>query len=77
MKKMLEKLQNIVEENLGAPEKPITPDTHIIDDLNADSLDLVELIMAVEEAFDITIDDSEAEHLMTVGDIIRFIESKQ
>lgn len=77
MKKMLEKLQNIVEENLGAPEKPITLDTHIIDDLNADSLDLVELIMAVEEAFDITIDDSEAEHLMTVGDIIRFIESKQ
>jgi acyl carrier protein len=73
---MLEKLQNIVEENLGAPKNPITLETHIINDLNADSLDLVELIMAVEEAFDITIDDSEAENLMTVGDIIRFIESK-
>lgn len=74
---MLEKLQKIVEDTLGVNDVEITNETHIINDLNADSLDVVELIMAIEEAFDVSIDDSEAEKMETVGDLISHLESLQ
>jgi acyl carrier protein len=74
---MLEKLQKIVEDTLGVTDVKITPDTHIINDLNADSLDVVELIMAIEESFDVSIDDSEAEKLETVGDLINHLQNLQ
>lgn len=74
---MLEKLQKIVEDTLGVNDVEITNETHIINDLNADSLDVVELIMAIEEAFDVSIDDSDAEKMETVGDLISHLESLQ
>jgi acyl carrier protein len=74
---MLEKLQKIVEDTLGVTHLDITPDTHIINDLNADSLDVVELIMAIEESFDVSIDDSEAEKMETVGDLINHLQRLQ
>ena len=74
---MLEKLQKIVEDTLGVTDVKITPDTHIINDLNADSLDVVELIMAIEESFDVSIDDSEAEKMETVGDLINHLQNLQ
>lgn len=74
---MLEKLQKIVEDTLGVTDVAITADTHIINDLNADSLDVVELIMAIEESFDVSIDDSEAEKMETVGDLINHLQNLQ
>lgn len=74
---MLEKLQKIVEDTLGVTDGDITPDTHIINDLNADSLDVVELIMAIEEVFGVSIDDSEAEKLETVGDLMDHLKTLQ
>lgn len=74
---MLEKLQKIVEDTLGVTDVDITPDTHIINDLNADSLDVVELIMAIEEVFGVSIDDSEAEKLETVGDLMDHLKTLQ
>lgn len=73
---MIETLQNIVEETLDVNGVKLTNDTRIIEDLEADSLDMVELIMAVEEAFDITIEDSEATSLLTIGQLIEFIGQK-
>lgn len=74
---MLEKLQKIVEDILSINDVEITHETHIINDLKADSLDVVELIMAIEEAFDVSIDDSDAEKMETVGDLISHLESLQ
>lgn len=62
-----EKLRKIVAEQLGVEEERVTPEAHFIEDLNADSLDLVELIMALEEEFGVEISDEDANQLTTVA----------
>ena len=69
-------VKKIVVEHLGIEESKVTPEAKFIDDLGADSLDTVELVMAFEEEFGSEISDSEAEKILTVGDAIKFIESK-
>ena len=71
-----EKVSNIVAEKLGVDRAEVTPDAVFIDDLGADSLDLVELIMAMEEEFGFEIADEDAEKLRTVGDVINFIKAR-
>ena len=71
-----ERVKKIVVEHLGVEEAKIQSDSKFIDDLGADSLDTVELVMAFEEEFGSEISDSEAEKILTVGDAIKFIESK-
>ncbi|MDK2871655.1 MAG: acyl carrier protein [bacterium] len=73
---ILERLKNIVVERLGVEESEIRPDASFIDDLGADSLDIVELIMAIEEEFDIEIPDEDAEKLTTVGAAVDYIKNK-
>ena len=68
------KIIQIVAEQLGLNEDEISPDSALIDDLGADSLDTVELIMEFEKAFDIQIPDEDAEKIATVGDAIKYIE---
>ena len=71
-----EKVQKIVCEQLGVSAEEVKLEASFIDDLGADSLDTVELVMAFEEEFGSEISDSEAEKILTVGDAIKFIESK-
>ena len=70
-----EKVKKIVADHLGVDEQKVTEEASFIDDLGADSLDTVELVMAFEEEFGSEISDSEAEKILTVGDAIKFIES--
>ena len=70
-----EKIQEIIASQLGVDAEEVTPEASFVDDLGADSLDTVELIMALEEEFDIEIPDEEAEKIATVGDAISYIES--
>ena len=70
------KVKNIVADHLGIDEAKVTEESSFIDDLGADSLDTVELVMAFEEEFGSEISDNEAEKILTVGDAIKFIESK-
>ncbi|MBX3070204.1 MAG: acyl carrier protein [Thermomicrobiales bacterium] len=72
-----EKVQGIVAERLGVDEDKITMEAEFIGDLNADSLDLVEVIMALEQEFGTEIKDEDAEQIRTVGDAVRFIEERQ
>lgn len=74
---ILEKVRTIIVEQLGVEENEVTEKASFVDDLGADSLDLVELVMAFEETFDTTIPDEEAEKILTVGDAVKFIESKE
>jgi len=69
-----ERVQSIVAERLGVDEDKVTMDAEFIGDLNADSLDLVEVIMAMEQEFDLEIKDDDAENIRTVGDAVQFIE---
>jgi acyl carrier protein len=68
------RLKKIIVDNLGVDEAEVVPTANFVDDLNADSLDLVELIMSLEEEFGIEISDEEAEKLRTVGDAIEYIQ---
>jgi acyl carrier protein len=70
------KVKKMVIDHLGAEESKVTDEANFIDDLGADSLDTVELVMAFEEEFGAEISDSEAEKILTVGDAIKFIEDK-
>jgi acyl carrier protein len=70
------KVKKIVTDHLGVDEAKVTEEASFIDDLGADSLDTVELVMAFEEEFGSEISDSEAEKILTVGDAIKFIEDK-
>ena len=72
-----EQVKKIVVEHLGIEESKVTPDAKFIDDLGADSLDTVELVMAFEEKFEIEIPDDAAETILTVQNAINFIESKK
>jgi len=69
-----EKVKKIIIEQLGVNESEVTPEAKFIDDLGADSLDIVELIMAFEDEYGIEIPDEDAEKIETVGDAIRYIE---
>ena len=69
-------VRKMVADHLGVEEIKVTGEANFIDDLGADSLDTVELVMAFEEEFGSEISDSEAEKILTVGDAIRFIENK-
>lgn len=74
MEKSIERrVIEIIVEQLGVSEEEVTPEAHFIDDLGADSLDLVELIMAMEEEFGMEISDEEAEKIQTVQDAINYI----
>ena len=70
------KVKKMVVDHLGVDEANVSDEANFIDDLGADSLDTVELVMAFEEEFGAEISDSEAEKILTVGDAIKFIESK-
>jgi acyl carrier protein len=72
-----ERINKIIVEQLGVNEDQIKPEAKFIEDLGADSLDTVELVMALEEAFGTEIPDQEAEKLQSVGDVIKFIEDIQ
>ena len=76
MSEIESQVKQIVVDHLGIEEAKVTPESKFIDDLGADSLDTVELVMAFEEEFGSEISDSEAEKILTVGDAIKFIESK-
>jgi len=71
-----EKIKQIVSEQLGVDEAEIIPTASFVDDLGADSLDTVELVMAFEEAFEIEIPDEEAEKIRTVQDAVAYVEKK-
>jgi len=72
--KMYERLKKIVVEQLGVDEADVKPEASFVDDLNADSLDLVELIMSLEEEFGMEISDEDAEKIKSVGDAQEYIE---
>jgi acyl carrier protein len=70
-----EKVKSIIVERLSVDEKDVTDSASFIDDLGADSLDTVELVMALEEEFGLEIPDEEAEKIVSVGDAVKYIES--
>ena len=75
-KEIADKVKKMVADHLGVDEAKVTDEANFIDDLGADSLDTVELVMSFEEEFGTEISDSEAEKILTVGDAIKYIESK-
>ena len=78
MDTVLEKVKEVISEQLGIDDTDsITTETSFIDDLGADSLDIVELIMALEEEFDMEIPEEEAEKITSVGDVVEYIENNK
>ena len=71
---IFEKVKGIIVEQLGVAENAVSMEASFIDDLGADSLDIVELIMALEEEFDTEIPDADAEKVVTVGDVVDYIK---
>ena len=74
--KTLDKVKQLIEENLNKPVEEITQDKEIVKDLGADSLDIVEMLMALEDEFGVTVSDEDAIKIKTVGDIVNTIEKK-
>lgn len=72
---IFEKVRDIIVEQLGVDAEEVTLESKFIDDLGADSLDIVELIMALEEEFDMEIPDEDAEKISTVGDVVEYIKA--
>jgi acyl carrier protein len=70
------KVADIIANQLGVDKETVTPEANVIDDLGADSLDIVELVMALEESFDLEIPDEDAEKIRTVQDILSYLESQ-
>ncbi|MBI3998120.1 MAG: acyl carrier protein [Armatimonadetes bacterium] len=77
MASVFERVRTRVAHQLGVDEETITRESSFVEDLGADSLDVVELVMALEEEFEIEIPDDQAEKIVTVGDAVKFIESHQ
>ena len=73
---VFEKIREIIMEQLNVDQDDVTMDTHLMKDLEADSLDAVEIIMAIEDEFEIEIPDDYAEKFQNVSDIVRFVEEK-
>ncbi len=73
---MFEKVKSKIAEQLSIDENEITMESGFVDDLGADSLDIVELIMALEEEFDMEIPDEDAEKIATVGDVVEYIKAR-
>lgn len=71
---VFEKVKSIIVEQLGVADTSVEMDSSFIDDLGADSLDIVELVMALEEEFDMEIPDSDAEKVVSVGDVVEYIK---
>ena len=71
------KIKLIVKEQLGVDEDKITMDANFIDDLSADSLDIVELVMNIEDKFEMEIPDNDAENIVTVGDVVEYIKNNK
>ena len=71
-----DRVSEIIVEQLGVSAEEIKPEASVIDDLGADSLDIVELVMAMEEAFDIEIPDDDAEKLKTIGDAMSYVKER-
>ena len=71
---VLEKVKAILSSQFDVEDDSITPETNIADDLNADSLDVVDLLMSLEDEFDVEIPDEQAEHIRTVGELVSYIE---
>ena len=76
-KSIEEKVKDIIIEQLGVNAEQVTPNASFIEDLGADSLDTVELVMAFEEEFSVEVPDEDAEKLQSVGDVIKYIEEKK
>jgi acyl carrier protein len=74
---VLEKVKSIIVEQLGVEEEEVKLEASFIDDLGADSLDIVELVMALEEEFELEIPDEDAEKIRTVGDAVNYIKENQ
>jgi len=74
---MLEQIIEIISEQLKKDAEEITPETNIMDDLGADSLDVVELLMAIEETFGVSVPDEDVQGLKTVRDIVNYVEENQ
>ncbi len=74
---VFEKVKEIIIEQLNVSESTVTLEASFIDDLGADSLDIVELIMALEEEFDMEIPDADAEKIVTVNDVVEYIKNNQ
>ena len=72
---MFEKVREIIADKLSISEDEITVDSSFLEDLNADSLDIVELIMALEDELDMEIPDEDAEGFVTVGDVVKYVKS--
>lgn len=72
---MFDKIREIIADKLNISEDEITMDSAFLEDLNADSLDIVELIMALEDELDMEIPDEDAENFVTVGDVVKFVKS--
>ena len=73
---VFDKIKDIIVEQLDVEEDAVTMQASITEDLGADSLDVVDLVMSIEESFDVEIPDEEVENIKTVGDIVKYIENK-
>ena len=73
---VFDKIKDIIVEQLDVEEDAVTMEASITEDLGADSLDVVDLAMSIEESFDVEIPDEEVENIKTVGDIVKYIENK-
>ena len=76
-KEILEKLTGIIVDQLGVTADQVKPEATFVEDLAADSLDIVELVMSIEEEFDLQIADEVAEHIVTVNDVITYIKNNK
>lgn len=74
---VFEKVKEILVEELGVEAEEVSMESNIKDDLDADSLDVVQVVMAVEEAFEIEVEEEVAEKMLTVGDIVRYVEANK
>jgi len=74
---MIDKIRKIISQQLNIPLENILPDSKIVQDLGADSLDIVELLMSLEEEFGITVSDEQAQHMITIADIEKVIQTSK
>ena len=73
---VFDKIKGIIAEQLGVEEDAVNMETHLMKDLEADSLDAVEIIMAIEDEYEMEVPDEDAEKFQTVGDIVKYVEEK-